>query len=124
MTKLSKITEEFDLDENYSILMEQYSDERLIYKKDKKLKHFHLIAIYTKDGKWKTVDVINIKDFKQNDDLNFWKLIEQYPGIKNNIFKPMLFSHEVTIEKQFKCFNRRIKISILRTLNQIKHIKL
>lgn len=108
---MRQIVKQFILDENYSIEMIRTEFETLFYKVDNKLKHKWCLATLTDNKKWETTDP-----------QSWWKLVKQYPGIvKNNIFKPMPFSNEITVEKQFTCFKRRLSINISRMFNKIKY---
>lgn len=109
------ITKGFSLDDNYSILMERDEKERRIILKDNVLSNYQLMATFTNNGKWEfPSDTIEDR---------FWILCKQFPGImKNNIHQEMPFVYEITFDKQFSCFKRRISISFERTINKLKHI--
>ena len=107
---MRQVVKQFQLDENYSIEMVRNEYETDFWKVDNKLKHKWYLATLSENKKWNV------------DNIEWWKLIKKYPNIiKNNIFKPLPFSNEITVEKQFTCFKRRINISILRTLNKLKY---
>jgi len=105
----------FSLTQFTNIIIEKQLDDKEIWKEDidplnPYSKRLTLLAtLDTNSHKWSFVSP------------NFFELVKQHSSVfKNNLFKPMLKPNEISFEKQFECFKRRVNISVTRTLNKIR----
>jgi hypothetical protein len=105
----------FNLDNNYSIKIERNDEGKHIYLIDNILGITKLIGTINNSCKW----VFATPNIQQD----FFKLVKKYKNIfKNNFNKSLEDTHEITLDKQFNCFRRRMHIKVGRTLNKLKHV--
>lgn len=103
-----------DMFNNIIISKNNYDDNKEIWKEEidpinPYSKRVTLLATLNSNNKWEFITP------------GFFKLAKQHASVfKNNLYKPLLTQEEVSFEKQFDCFKRRVNISITRTLNKIK----
>ncbi len=105
----------FELDKNFSIKMRRNEYGREVRLIDNVLKTDSLITTFRNNGKYEF-----ISSSKRNE---FVTLFKKYPSqFKNNIHKPMPFVYEITVQKQFVCFRRKVNITVFKTFNKLKHL--
>lgn len=108
-------THKFSLDDNFSITMERNDEGKHIYLIDNVLGETKLMGTLNNSCKW-----LFPSPNHQNE---FFKLVFKYKSIfMNNFYNPMENIREVTLDKQFNCFRRRLHIKVGRTLNKLKHV--
>ena len=108
-------TKKFNLDNNFSILVEKTIEGKKVYLIDNVLNSNKLLATLDDSYHWFFPTPILQQEF--------FKIVKKYESIfMNNFYKPMEEIQEVTLHKQFECFRRRFNIKIVRTLNKIKHV--
>lgn len=111
---MASLAKEIFLDEFTSFLIVKNDFGKHVYFVDSLIETRSLLASFI-DGKW---------DFPTAySEHEFFRLMKKYPSqISNHIHKPMDLIYEITLEKRFSCFKRKMNISMIRTLNKLKHL--
>jgi hypothetical protein len=88
-------------------------EEKRFYLIDSEMDKRTLLAVL-RDNKWSSPSPHLLDTFFQMAKNNRNRMIL-------NVFNPMEFDYEITVQKKFKCFRRNINIVITRTINKIKN---
>ena len=86
--------------------------EKHIYLNDEETKTRQKLAVLV-DGKWTSHHPSGLN--------KLFQVAKQYRlPIINNIHKGLEFDHEITIQKKYSCFKRKVKVSVTRMSNRAK----